>query len=131
MWTTQFIVHSRLCNPKWRIKPQLLIPKTFKNNIQTTTIYRVPLFWGLAKCNKQINLIECKFQHYYDGLLERMTSSKSGNHVHLQKEKWLLCDEKWLTENKIRLKNLQIQKIRNLYCTSKNGLISLARQKKK
>lgn len=58
-----------LCNPKWKIRTDPLTLRTLQNQVKTTTVYKVPLFPELGDENEKMNLIECKFHDYYDGII--------------------------------------------------------------
>lgn len=66
---THSIINPGLCNPKWKTKTGSLTLKTLQNLVKTTTTYKVPLFSELGDPNEKIDLIECKFHDFYDGII--------------------------------------------------------------
>lgn len=91
---THSIVNPGLCDPKWKIKTGPLTLKTLQNRVETTTIYRVPLFSELGDDKENFDLIECKFHDYYDGIIGNDVLKRFGAIIDYTSDSLMINDKK-------------------------------------
>lgn len=68
--------------------------KTLQNRVETTTIYRVPLFSELGDDKENFDLIECKFHDYYDGIIGNDVLKRFGAIIDYTSDSLMINDKK-------------------------------------